>query len=324
MELKSFQIEASEQIAERYESYMNDPLYIRKNEIVPFYQNLSAITGAGKTLVLADAIEQIRAMTTTQPVVLWLSKGKVVVGQTFENLSNGKYADNIPSYTIKPLLDCKGRDILDDSKGLILVATVGKFNQKDKEDGDRKIFQTGLDEASESLWEILKRRENDKGKQRELIIVYDEGHNLSDQQLDLLLELKPDALIAASATTKVPQRLEKYIERLKSDNNMTDSDLITTISNKAVVDSGLIKKHISLAGYLTPMEIALNGLLDDMHDVEKLCEKYDCDFRPKAIYVSNTNVFMISFIIYSVFRSLTAVFFEYQQCTSKSYCASYV
>lgn len=290
MELKSFQIEASEQIAERYESYMNDPLYIRKNEIVPFYQNLSAITGAGKTLVLADVIEQIRAMTTTQPVVLWLSKGKVVVGQTFENLSNGKYADNIPSYAIKPLLDCKGRDILDDSKGLILVATVGKFNQKDKEDGDRKIFQTGLDEASESLWEILKRRENDKGKQRELIIVYDEGHNLSDQQLDLLLELKPDALIAASATTKVPQRLEKYIERLKSDNNMTDSDLITTISNKAVVDSGLIKKHISLAGYLTPMEIALNGLLDDMHDVEKLCEKYDCDFRPKAIYVCNTNV----------------------------------
>ena len=168
MELKSFQIEASEQIAERYESYMNDPLYIRKNEIVPFYQNLSAITGAGKTLVLADAIEQIRAMTTTQPVVLWLSKGKVVVGQTFENLSNGKYADNIPSYTIKPLLDCKGRDILDDSKGLILVATVGKFNQKDKEDGDRKIFQTGLDEASESLWEILKRRENDKGKLEQL------------------------------------------------------------------------------------------------------------------------------------------------------------
>lgn len=290
MELKNFQIEASEQIAERYETYMNDPLYIRKNEIVPFYQNLSAITGAGKTLVLADAIEQIRTITKTQPIVLWLSKGKVVVGQTLENLSNGKYVDNIPSYGIKPLLECKGRDILDDSKGLILVATVGKFNQKDKEDGDRKIFQTGLDEASESLWEILKKRENDKGKQRELIIVYDEGHNLSDQQLNLLLELKPDALIAASATTKVPQRLEKYIDRLKSDNGMTDADLITMVSNKAVVDSGLIKKHISLSGYLTPMEIALNGLLEDMRDVEELCEKYDCDFRPKAIYVSNTNV----------------------------------
>lgn len=290
MEPKRFQIKASEQIAERYEIYMSDPLYIRKNEIVPFYQNLSAITGAGKTLILADTIEQIRAITITQPVVLWLSKGKVVVGQTLENLSNGKYADNIPSYSIKPLLECKGQDILNDAKGLILVATVGKFNQKDKEDGDRKIFQTGLDDASESLWEILKKRENDKGKQRELIIIYDEGHNLSDQQLDLLLELKPNALIAASATTKVPQRLEKYIDRLKSDNDMTDADLITVVSNKAVVDSKLIKKYISLGGYLTPMEIALNSLLGDMHDVEALCEKYDCGFRPKAIYVSNTNV----------------------------------
>jgi len=290
LELKNFQIEASEQIAERYESYMRDPLYIRKNEIVPFYQNLSAITGAGKTLVLADAIEQMRTITTTQPIVLWLSKGRVVVEQTLENLSNGKYVDNIPSYMVKPLLECKSQDILDDSNGLLLVATVGKFNQKDKEAGDRKIFQTGLDEASESLWELLKRRENDRGIQRELVIIYDEGHNLSDQQLDLLLELKPDALIAASATTKVPQRLEKYIDRLKSDNEMTDADLITAISNKAVVDSGLIKKHISLGGYLTPMEIALNGLLADMYDVEELCDKYGCDFRPKAIYVSNTNV----------------------------------
>lgn len=290
MELKNFQIEASEQIAERYESYMENPLYKRRDEIVPFYQTLSAITGAGKTLVLADAIEQIRTITTTQPVVLWLSKGRVVVGQTLENLSNGKYVENIPSYVVKPLLECKSQDILDDAKGLVLVATVGKFNQKDKEAGDRKIFQTGLDEASESLWEMLKKRENDRGIQRELVIIYDEGHNLSDQQLDLLLELKPDALIAASATTKVPQRLEMDINRLKNENEMTDADLITAISNKAVVDSGLIKKHISLGGYLTPMEIALNGLLADMHDVEDLCEKYGCDFRPKAIYVSNTNV----------------------------------
>lgn len=290
MELKNFQIKASEQIAERYESYMENPLYKRRDEIVPYYQTLSAITGAGKTLVLADAIEQIRTITTTQPIVLWLSKGRVVVGQTLENLSNGKYVDNIPSYVVKPLLECKSQDILDDAKGLLLVATVGKFNQKDKEAGDRKIFQTGLDEASESLWEMLKKRENDRGIQRELVIIYDEGHNLSDQQLDLLLELKPDALIAASATTKVPQRLERDINRLKNENEMTDADLITAISNKAVVDSGLIKKHISLGGYLTPMEIALNGLLADMQDVEDLCDKYGCDFRPKAIYVSNTNV----------------------------------
>ncbi|SEV85344.1 DEAD/DEAH box helicase family protein [[Clostridium] fimetarium] len=290
MELKTFQLEASESIANRYETYMKEPLLIRKGDIVPFYQNLSAITGAGKTIVLADAIEQIRAVTNLEPVVLWISKGKVVVGQTLENLSNGKYSENIPNYVVKPLLDCTEHNILDDNKGLILVATVGKFNQKDKGEGDRKIFKTGLDNANQSLWDMLKKRINYQGKKRELIIVYDEGHNLSDQQLDLLLELKPEGLIAASATTKVPKKLENYINRLKSDNNMEDKDLVVAISNKKVVESGLIKQHISIGGYLTPMEIALNGLLADMKEVEISCEKYGCDFRPKAIYVSNTNI----------------------------------
>lgn len=215
MELKKFQLEASEKITNRYIAYMQNPLLIRRNEIVPFYQNLAAITGAGKTLVLADVVEQIRAVTTEQPIILWISKGKVVVEQTLENLTCGKYTENIPDYIVKPLLECDESNILDDQKGLILVATVGKFNQKDKESGDRKIFKLGLDNANQSLWNLLKQRKNVKGEKRELIIIYDEGHNLSDQQLNLLLELNPEGLIAASATTKVPQKLENYINRLK-------------------------------------------------------------------------------------------------------------
>ena len=58
MELLPFQIEASAQIAERFHEYMEDPLTITRARLVPFYQNLSAITGSGKTLILADAIEQ--------------------------------------------------------------------------------------------------------------------------------------------------------------------------------------------------------------------------------------------------------------------------
>jgi type III restriction enzyme len=60
---------------------------------VPFYQNLSSITGSGKTLILADAIEQIRSQLPLEPIILWLSKGKVVVEQTYQNLSAGKYAE---------------------------------------------------------------------------------------------------------------------------------------------------------------------------------------------------------------------------------------
>lgn len=84
MELKKFQLEASEKITNRYIAYMQNPLLIRRNEIVPFYQNLAAITGAGKTLVLADVVEQIRAVTTEQPIILWISKGKVVVEQMLD------------------------------------------------------------------------------------------------------------------------------------------------------------------------------------------------------------------------------------------------
>lgn len=290
MELIKFQINASEQIAVRLAEYMKDPLPKTKSEIVPFYQNLSAITGSGKTLILADCIEQARAFLSTQPVVLWLSKGKVVVSQTLENLSNGKYADNIPNFDVKPLLDCKEKDLLDDKRGLLLIATVGKINQRDMEEGDRRVFQTGFDNADSSLWDMLKKRLSYAGIKRDLIIVYDEGHNLSDQQTQILLDLSPSALIAASATTKVPKALEWYIVRLKKEKSMKDKDLVVAVSNKEVVDSGLIKKHISLGGYLTPMELAINNLLDDMKETEKAAKKYDCRFLPKAIYVSDTNM----------------------------------
>ena len=188
MELKSFQSEASGKLSNNIRVYLEDPLWISKDKVLPFYQTLKSITGSGKTLILADTLEELRSFLSTEPIVLWVSKGKVVVGQTLENLSNGKYSENIPNYVVKPLLDCKEIDIIN-SQALLLIATVGKFNQKDKADGDRRIFQTNLDSADISLWEMLKHRKNAKGEKRDLIIVYDEGHNLSDQQTKLLQEL---------------------------------------------------------------------------------------------------------------------------------------
>jgi type III restriction enzyme len=96
MDLLPFQAEASSQIADRFLAYMEDPLTVRRTQIVPFYQNLSSITGSGKTLILADTIEQIRSHLPLEPIVLWLSKGRVVVWQTYANLSTGKYS-SLPS-----------------------------------------------------------------------------------------------------------------------------------------------------------------------------------------------------------------------------------
>ncbi|MFD2442532.1 DEAD/DEAH box helicase family protein [Bacillus sp. CGMCC 1.16607] len=290
MNLLPFQIEASTKIANRFVEYMVDPLTVTRTKIVPFYQNLSSITGSGKTLILADAIEQIRCLLPVEPIVLWLSKGKVVVWQTYTNLSSGKYSNLLGGFNVKPLLDANKRDIESPDSGLLLVATVGKFNQKDKEQGDRKIFRVQLDSADDSLWNLLKDRRNAKGIKRPLIIVYDEGHNLSDQQTNLLLELNPDALIAASATMKVPQSLSNTIDRLKADKGWKDEDFYTSVKSSRVVESGLIKQNLLLGGYLTPMEIAIDDMVSNIEKVEQQCKKLNMRFRPKAIYVTNTNV----------------------------------
>jgi len=69
-----------------------------------------------------------------------------------------------------------------------------------------------LDNADRSTWEALKIRQDEKGQRRPLIVVYDEAHNLTDQQVDLLLELEPEAFLLASATMRLSQHLSEQIE----------------------------------------------------------------------------------------------------------------
>jgi len=290
MNIFTFQSKAADEIAAKFDKYSKDPLLITKTKQVPFYQSLSSITGSGKTLILVETIVLMRALLPIEPIVLWLSKGKVVVEQTLQNLMVGKYAKFLGNFTVKPLLDTDKEEIEDSSKGLILVATVGKFNQKDREQGDRKVFRAELDYAESSLWDMLKKRHDSKGRKRPFLIVYDEGHNLSDQQMVLLLDLNPDAIIAASATAKVPEALDNVINRLRTDKEWRDEDFSTVIHSSEVVAAGLIKERIQLGGYVTPMEVALNDMLADMKAVENSAEDLGLDFKPKAIYVSTTNV----------------------------------
>lgn len=290
MELFPFQIEASTEISSKFAEYSKEPLAFTRSRLVPFYQNLNSITGSGKTLILADAVSQIRSQLGVEPIVLWLSKGKVVVWQTLTNLASGKYAELVGGFAIKQLMECRQSDIENPKSGLILVATVGKFNQADKERGDRRVFQLGLDFADISLWEMLKKRRDTMGRRRPFIVVYDEGHNLSDQQTKLLLDLDPDALIAASATMRIPAELGRIMTRLREDKDWHDTDFVTAVKSGDVVRSGLVKQQILLGGYVTPMEVAVDDMLDTMHRVEASAVELDLPFKPKAIYVSSTNL----------------------------------
>lgn len=290
--LLPFQIAASEQIARRYIEFRNSDNrpYETRTRPTPFYQALSALTGAGKTPILADAVVQMRLAMPVEPIVLWLSKAKTVVDQTYGNFRpGGKYSHLVDMFTVTYLKDLTPDMIADGSTPIIAIATTGTFNQREQAESSLRIYQVDQDKGSKSLWDFLKERRTSNGQRRDLIIVYDEGHNLSDQQIELLYDLEPEAILVASATLRTPGKLGIMIERLKAA-GWTQDDLVTIVSSKDVVEAELVKKQIVLGGYETSMELAIDLMLTKMKALESKVEELGLDIRPKAIYVCRTNV----------------------------------
>ncbi|MFJ4677228.1 hypothetical protein [Kitasatospora sp. NPDC088783] len=292
LELKDFQQEASAEIAERFARYYADPPMRGKltaARVVPFFQALASITASGKTVILADAVAGISATLPIAPVVLWLSMGRVVVEQSLANLSpGGKYHHLLGETHVATLAEYDADVVREAVNPLLYFATVGTFNQRDKERGDRLIFRCDIDTAEASTWDLLKFRTDAEGHRRPLLVVYDEGHNLSDQQTNLLLELQPDAFLVASATMRLPARLSDEIKELKKE-GWADGDLVTAVEPSAVVEAGLIKSTVLLAGYEAPMEETVSAMLADMKDAAAQAKLLELQ-SPKAIYVCKTNI----------------------------------
>jgi type III restriction enzyme len=293
IELLDFQRAAADTIAARFLEYASDPVQFgskKKLHSVPFYQALASITASGKTVILADAVAAIRATLPVAPVVLWLSKGKVVVEQTLVNLSpGGQYHHLLGDFDVHALADYDSDDVAQANAGIVFFATVGTFNQKDKENGTLLVHRCEIDTAERSTWDALGLRLDANATRRPLIIVYDEAHNLTDQQTELLLELEPDAFIGASATMKLPSKLAAEVQQLRQ-SGRDDTWLTTTVDAKQVADSGLVKNTVYLGGYQAPMEETVNALIAEFKKIERDVKKYNVPGKPKAIYVSNTNV----------------------------------
>lgn len=306
IDLFPFQVRASQQIVNRYLKLVGDldrPTYTASRP-VPYYQALSAITGAGKTPILSDAVAQIRATMDSQrqPIVLWISKAKAVIDQTFANFEpGGKYHHLIDPFEPRYLSELTPQAIEDGGTPFLALTTVGAFNQKEKGDGTLTVHRVREDsDDKESLWARLGSRLTADGLRRPLVVVYDEGHNLTDAQTELLFELDPDAFLVASATMRTPGRLGRLIDRLKqegwSDEAEEDTQddirscLVSAVSSKAVVGMGLVKKQIVLGGYTSIMETMIDDMLDAMATTRQKAIALQAGFEPKAIYVCKTNV----------------------------------
>lgn len=295
IELFQFQQDAASQMADRFVDYAAEPIVMgRRANVrdVPFYQALSSITGSGKTAILAQAVSEIVALSEIPPVILWLSKGKVVVQQSYANLADGgKYDHLLPDITVRLLSEYDPEDVANSNEALLYFATVGTFNQRDRENSNLRIFAFDTDDIESTRWEALKARETADGQRRPLVVVYDEAQNLSDQQTTLLLEQQPSVFLLASATLRFPAQFDaEVIQPLRQQGEYKDDDLITPVKSSTVVASGLVKGMISLDGLNAPMEETISEMLSDMREAEDDAKAEGLTFAPKAIYVCNTNV----------------------------------
>lgn len=316
LELKKFQVESAKRLVERYAFFANHtyrPTY--KGRPRPFFQGLSALTGAGKTPILAQAVTLMCSHFESQPIVFWMSKGKSVVGQTYNNFSSGgKYSEIIEGFRVINIPQLTPKLIEDGTSPLLVMATTGLFNNKDQAEGSLNIYQKDEDQFGEkSAWERLKERLHED-KRRPLIIVYDEGHNLSQQQADILAELEPEAYLLASATLRLPDNFNKNVVRPFEgwmDEADTSDDLaafetlkaigedgkpaielfITTrVPSEKVVDAQLVKKAINFDGTTAQMEFCLDELVARLGSLQSEIKTLGLGIRPKAFYVSNTNM----------------------------------
>lgn len=291
--LFQFQDQAAAEISSKVSNYLDTPAVTMVNKAhhqAPFIQTLSAITGAGKTVVLAEAVSQISDTMPVKPIIMWMSRGKVVVQQTYTNLSSGgRYHHLLDGMTVDVLGNYKPDVVSGTDDPFVYFATVGTFNQRDKVGGSLLIHKTDVDAMEASVWDAIRMRVDSEGRRRPLVVVYDEAQHLTDQQTELLLELDPDGFLLASATLSLPSRIGEEYRHIRNA-GYEDDELSTKVRTKDVVAEGLIKDTVHLAGYNTPMEDAVSQLLSDWREASAEAGNLGLEFKPKAIYVTNTNV----------------------------------
>ena len=241
-DLKPFQERATSSLAEMIQEYPSDRFQPRYDPdtgtLQPFLCRLRAITGAGKTPILALTAQHLKT-----GVILWTTNRGAVISQTLTNLrAGGKYSALLPEGTqvfqIGEMSPSEWQQAMQATDGLtIMLSTVAAFNQ----DGDNlKIHQKYGDVTR---WDMLGGKTSD-GRVRSLYVFYDEGHGATEHQFQKLRELDPRAFILASASP-LPEDLADLLSG-KTPEKRRESLAARTVavSTKEVVRAGLLKNRL--------------------------------------------------------------------------------
>lgn len=207
--------------------------------LLPFLCRLSAITGSGKTPVLALAATELK-----DAIILWTTNRGAVIHQTLANLRpGGKYAELLPIgtqvFSIPEMSDADWMDTVHKTEGLtILLSTVAAFNQE----GDKLRIHRDRGDGTTAWTQLAGETEN--GRERNLYVFYDEAHGTTEKQFRKLLELNPRAFVLASASP-VPDDLGELLPgRSLEEQEASLKERTSVVPTKEVVKSGLLKQQL--------------------------------------------------------------------------------
>jgi len=286
--LLPFQEEAAQSLREATLSWMayavrrgHPPEY--GESPIPFLGQLKAVTGSGKTPVLARTVAGLG-----DGVVFWTTRSSAVVEQTFKNL-NGRYRSLLPA-DARVIRDIPSqlawRELIDGTTGLtIWVLTVASWNEAEASNGDARLRlrREQPDWAGEGApFDQLR-----KTLRRPLWIVSDESHNQSEVQLDQLAALRPRGFFMASATPLVNDLFTKWEEALNQGEE-TKALLAAgkvPIKTRDVVDANLLKTTIEVVDYRSGTEESLDGALVALERVQAAANTEEAGVTPRVIYV---------------------------------------
>jgi type III restriction enzyme len=291
MRLFEFQENAANQIVEAaadwVQYYAEDgPLYFGKTPI-PFIGHLKAVTGAGKTPILAKVVADL-----SPGIVLWTSKSSAVADQTYRNL-NGKYAHLLPAGTRivreRPS-KAEWEELLEAATGLtIWVTTVGSWNEAEFADSEGSetarlnMHRPHPDWGGDrSPWDQLRTE-----PQRPLWIVYDESHNQTSTQLEQLIGLRPVGFLLASATPPSGGQFDRFAEVVEGDDRAREIAARARhhVSTRDVVENELLKHTIMVENFDSDPDQLLDSTVALHRELTEAARDEGASITPKALYV---------------------------------------
>jgi type III restriction enzyme len=254
---------------------------------IPFLGLLKAVTGAGKTPILAKVCSEIGPA-----VVLWTSKSSAVVEQTYRNLQ-GKYRVLLPAgVRILRERPAKGEweKLIGDTKGLtIWLTTVGSWNEAESAaTGGSAAARLNMHRphpdwgGEKSPWDQLRTT-----LKRPLWVVYDESHNQTPTQLDQLVGLNPVGFLTASATPPASELFAKFDHAIRDDPVMgpiaARGRVIVKTSD--VVKEELLKHTLEVLDFQSEPEPMLDDVIERFKKLERAVAAERIGLSPKAVYV---------------------------------------